>query len=71
MLIDELLASESFYTVLINPYGNYVVQKMLEQADSERKHKLINVAYMNLHRKLNLICQNYKGKSLAEKYTRN
>jgi hypothetical protein len=45
MLIDELLGSESLYTLLINPYGNYVVQKMLEQADSERKHRLINVSY--------------------------
>ena len=42
-MIDELLQLESFYYMLANPYGNYVVQKALEQADEIRLNKLLKV----------------------------
>ncbi len=34
---------DSFYSMLENPYGNYVVQKALEHADDSRRLRLLKV----------------------------
>ncbi len=48
MIIDELLTVSSFYPMLINPYGNYVVQKALEHADDKRRTKIIKVPHVEV-----------------------
>ena len=43
MMIEELLALESFSCMLLNPYGNYVIQKALEQAAGKLRTRLLKV----------------------------
>lgn len=43
--MDELLSEESLFPLLANPYGNYVVQKVLEHTGGERRERLIRVSW--------------------------
>ena len=43
MIVNELLTLNSYLSMLLNPYGNYVVQKALEQATVEQREQLLKV----------------------------
>ncbi len=57
LLIEELLLLDSFTEVLLNPYGNYVIQKALEEAPEEQQHRLLKVGGGKEGRKLSGTCR--------------
>ncbi len=44
-MIEELLGVDTFIPILVNPYGNYVVQKALEQAGDDQRGRLLKVNF--------------------------
>ena len=42
-IIDEINTLESFTEILLNLYGNYVMQKALEHAEPDVRTKLLEV----------------------------
>ena len=40
-VIDEILKDNNFELILLNEYGNYVIQKALSKADKNKQHLLL------------------------------
>ena len=62
-VIDEILKNNNFEQILLNEYGNYVIQKALIKSDQNKQHLMFKLLVPLIHK---LQCLSFGQKLLSK-----